>query len=110
MKYRVREEGDVAIVVFEGDIDLEFSGDVREILLENISKARRVLVDMSGVTLIDSSGVASLIEAFQSAKGSGSRFALVAVSDAAMRVLRLAHLERVFPIFDSVADAVADAG
>ena len=106
MKYRVREEGDIAIVVLEGDIDLEFSGDVREILLENVSKARRVLVDMSGVTLIDSSGVASLLEGFQTARKRGKDFSLVAVGDPVMRVLKLARLDTVFETADSVDAAM----
>jgi|SaaInl7_200m_RNA_FD_contig_21_1771281_length_450_multi_9_in_0_out_0_1 anti-sigma B factor antagonist len=108
MKYRVREEGDIAIVVFEGDIDLEFSGDVREILLDNVSKARRVLVDMSGVTLIDSSGVASLLEGFQTARKRGKEFSLVAVGDPVMRVLKLARLDTVFETAESIAAAMGD--
>jgi len=108
MKHRVREEGDVAIIVFEGDIDLEFSGDVRNILLENVSKARRVLVDMSGVTLIDSSGVASLLEGFQTARKRGKDFSLVAVGDPVRRVLKLARLDTVFETAESVAAAMGD--
>ena len=108
MKHRVREEGDVAIIVFEGDIDLEFSGDVRNILLENVSKARRVLVDMSGVSLIDSSGVASLLEGFQTARKRGKDFSLVAVGDPVMRVLKLARLDTVFETAESVAAAMGD--
>ena len=45
---------------------------------------------MSSVSYIDSSGVASLVEAYQSARRGSTSFALVAVSDAAMRVLELA--------------------
>ncbi len=108
MKYQVRAEGDTAIIVFAGDIDLEFSGKVREILLENVAKARRVLVDMSGVTLIDSSAVASLLEGFQSARKRGKGFSLVAIGDPVMRVLRLARLDTVFNIAESVAAAMGD--
>jgi anti-sigma B factor antagonist len=110
MKHEVAKEHGLAVVAFSGDIDFGSSPEARRVLLDTLENEGGLLVDLAAVAYIDSSGVASLIEAFQSAKGSGSRFALVAVSDAAMRVLRLAHLERVFPIFDSVAAAVADAG
>ncbi|MDP6953994.1 MAG: STAS domain-containing protein [Alphaproteobacteria bacterium] len=110
MKHEVAKEQGLAVVAFSGDIDFGSSPEARRVLLDTLENEGGLLVNLAAVAYIDSSGVASLIEAFQSAKGSGNRFALIAVSDAAMRVLRLAHLERVFPIFDSVADAVADAG
>jgi anti-sigma B factor antagonist len=110
MEHHVREEHGIAVAAFRGDIDFNSSPKVREILLDLVADKDGLLVDLSSVDYIDSSGVASLIEAFQSAKGGGRRFGLVAVSGPAMRVLQLAHLEKVFPIYDSVADAVAGAG
>ena len=53
-----------------------------------------------------SSGVASLVEAFQLAKQKESSFSLVAVSPAAMRVLALARLDRVFTIHESLEDGL----
>jgi anti-sigma B factor antagonist len=50
-----------------------------------------------------------LVEAFQSARKVGIRFALVSVSDAAMRVLQLARLDRIFSIHASLDDALADS-
>jgi anti-sigma B factor antagonist len=110
MEHQVREEHGLAVAAFGGDIDFSSSPEVREILLDLVADKGDLLVDLSSVDYIDSSGVASLIEAFQSAKRDGRRFGLVAVSRPAMRVLQLAHLEKVFPIYDSVADAVAGAG
>jgi anti-sigma B factor antagonist len=50
------------------------------------------------VTYIDSSGIASLVEAYQTAKKKGLRFGLLAVSEPVMSVLALARLDKVFPI------------
>ena len=77
-------------------------------MLDCVGRNRTVLVDMSAIAYIDSSGVASLVEAFQSARKAGSRFALVAVSEAALRVLQLARLDRIFSIHASLDDALAD--
>ena len=63
-----------------------------------------MLVDLSQVEYIDSSGVASLVEGYQTAKKQSLKFGLVGVSDAAMSVLKLARLDKVFPIYDSVAE------
>ena len=59
---------------------------------------------MSGVSYIDSSGVASLVETFKAARKSDAKFGLVSVSQPAMRVLELAGLDRSFSIYDSVTD------
>ena len=108
MAYQVRSEGDRTIVALSGDVDLDTSPKVRAVLLESVRAKRGVLVDMSDVTYIDSSGVASLVEAYQSARRDSTPFALVAVSDAAMRVLELARLDQVFAIHASVSEAMAN--
>ncbi len=110
MTYEVRSEGDTTIVALSGDVDLDSSPQVRTVLLESVREKRGVLVEMSAVSYIDSSGIASLVEAYQSARRGSTRFALVAVSDSAMRVLELARLDRVFSIHASITDALADGG
>ena len=61
---------------------------------------------MSGANYIDSSGIASLVEAYQTARKSGSGFGLVEVSEGAMRVLELARLDKVFTIYGSLAEGL----
>ena len=108
MAYQVRSEGDTTIVALSGEVDLDSSPQVRNVLLESVGDKRGVLVEMSDVSYIDSSGIASLVEAYQSARRGSTRFALVAVSESAMRVLELARLDQVFSIHASVSDALAD--
>ena len=110
MQHTLRVEQDALVIAFEGEVDLEHSPKAREVLLEGIKQGKQVFVDMSGVTYIDSSGVASLVEAFQRAKGEGANFALVAVNPAALRVLQLARLDKVFAIHDTLAEGIDAAG
>ena len=105
----IKEQQGIAVIALTGDVDLEGSPKVRDVLLDCVGK-RPVLVDMSGVSYIDSSGVASLVEAHQTARKSETTFALAQVSQSAMRVLELARLDKVFVIHSSVADALRDAG
>ena len=106
MKHSVREEGGAVVASLSGDVDLESSPRARELLLGLVRGGRKVLVDLSGVGYIDSSGVASLIEAFQLARRGGTGFALVAPTPSALRVLELARLDRVFTIHATLADAL----
>lgn len=109
MKHSVKEERGALVVSFSGEVDLEHSPQAREILLEQVGRRRRVLVDLSAVDYIDSSGIASLVEAFQKAKKSNTGFALAAPNPAALRVLELARLDRVFRIFATLEEGL-DAG
>jgi len=109
MAHSVREEQGILVVSFEGDVDLEYSPKARQILLDSVKRRRDVLVDLSGVGYIDSSGVANLVEAFQLSRQKGTGFALVSVNAAALRVLQLARLDKVFTIYASLGEGL-DAG
>lgn len=106
MQHAVREEDGSIVVSFEGEMDLDQSPKAREVLLNGVRRKRGVLVDLSGVTYIDSSGVASLVEAYQLARKNHTSFALVSVNPAALRVLELARLDKVFTIHETLADGL----
>ncbi len=110
MKHRIRDENGATVVAFEGDVDLESSPEARKILLDCLGRTSSLLVDLSAVTYIDSSGVASLVESFQSARKTGRNFALVAVSGSVLSVLRLGRLDKVFTIYDTLEDGLEKIG
>jgi anti-sigma B factor antagonist len=111
MIYETRDEGDVRVVVIQGEVDLLYADDMRTVLLEGIrSPACGVLVDMTGVTLIDSSGIASLLEALQTGRKRGKSLVLAGVGDHVMRVFKLARLETVFVMADTVEEGLLKTG
>ncbi len=103
MTYTVQQESGYDIVRLTGDIDLSCSPQARKTILTSLSLGHHTLVDLSAVSYIDSSGVASLVEGFQSARKQTLRFGLIGVSEAAMSVLELARLDKVFPIHVDLA-------
>ena len=110
MKYGTREEGGYTVLELTGDVDLSCSPDARKQILDCLGKNQHLLVEMSAVNYIDSSGVASLVEGYQTAKKKNLRFGLVGVSEAAMNVLQLARLDKVFPINASVEERLQADG
>ncbi len=110
MIHRIKDENGATVVAFEGDVDLESSPEARRILLDCLGRTSSLLVDLSAVTDIDSSGIASLVESFQNARKAGRHFALVAVSSSVLSVLRLSRLDKVFTIYDTLEDGLARAG
>ena len=107
MKHEITERHGVSVVALKGEVDLESSPAARKLLLKSIDDSTQVLVDLSGVTYIDSSGVASLVEALQVSKKNGTRFALAAASEPTRRVLELARLDKVFTIHKTVDAGLA---
>ena len=108
MNISVREDRGFLVMTLDGEADLQHTPSLRKSLLEAVSGGRPVVVDMSHVSYIDSSGVASLVEAYQSARKKGFSFALAGLSPAALRVLQLARLDRVFTIHTTIDSAVGE--
>lgn len=105
MDHTVHIEEDRHIVTFCGDVDLENSPTARKVLLEVVGQAQNILVDLTAVTYMDSSGIASLVEAYQQAKKNGVSFSLVSVSSAVLRVINMARLDKVFTIHENLESA-----
>jgi anti-sigma B factor antagonist len=101
------EQSGRVVVALTGEIDMEEAPKVRRALLDCMKQKRDILVDLSQVTYIDSSGIASLIEGLQAARKQKNDLALVSVSQRARRVLELARLDKVFTIHADLATALA---
>ncbi len=110
MSNEVREDQGNLVVELDGEIDLDRAPQLRSLLLDCVGRGRNILVDLSAVSYIDSSGIASLVEALQAAGKGGIKLGLVAVSDEAMRVFELARLDKVFDIHIDIDAAKAAAG
>ena len=109
MEYLTRTEGAYTVISLTGEVDLQVSPQARQQILQHLGEQQNVLVDMSAVEYIDSSGIASLVEGLRLARSKNLEFGLVGVSKAAMQVLKLARLDQVFTIHDSVSDRLGTA-
>ena len=69
--------------------------------------AQRVVLDMSGVSFMDSAGVGALVSLFVSRRNQGKQFGLAALAPQASAVVTVAGLQNLLPIYKSVGDAGA---
>lgn len=102
MEYKTTIEGNCSIITLTGEIDLQTSPQAREQILQALNDNRHVLVEMSEVEYIDSSGIASLVEGYQDAKSRNLIIGLVNISETTRQVLQLARLDQVFPLYENV--------
>jgi anti-sigma B factor antagonist len=108
MQTREQTDQGVKILAIEGEIDLACSPDLRALLHGYAKKKAPALVlDFQGVTYVDSSGLATLIEYVRLAQPFGGRFGLACVSDRVRTIFDLVRLTEFFPIFPTLAEARA---
>jgi anti-sigma B factor antagonist len=99
----------VTIFDITGHIDLANSPELRKALLKELreNKTPRVILNLTGVRYIDSSGVASLVEGLKAARDQGLRFILYGLSPSAREVLQLSRLIKIFEVFENEQEALA---
>ena len=96
------------ILALEGEIDLHRSPQVKESLEPLITqKVPRILLDFSGVTYVDSSGLATMIETLQRIQSYGGKFAMFGLRESVRNIFEIARLDQIFTIFPDEASAVA---
>lgn len=107
MEIAEKSEKNVTILVIRGEIDLHVSPSLRAALKTKAqAKTPRLLLDFAGVGYIDSSGLATLIEYYQSARAYQGKLALCALSSSVRSSFDLVRLTEVFSIFSSEAEAL----
>lgn len=90
---------DGVVIRPSGDIDLSRAPSLRTQIAEVFKTTpMRVVVDLSDVPYMDSSGVATLVEGMQIASRSGTKFILLGLQDRVRSIFEIARLDTVFTI------------
>ncbi|HEY0368311.1 MAG TPA: STAS domain-containing protein [Chthoniobacterales bacterium] len=98
------------VLPLEGEIDLHVSPRIASSLTAMVNqKPPQLVVDLSQVSYIDSSGLAVLIEAMQNVAAYGGKFALAGLQETVRPIFEIARLDQVFRIFPDVDAALAAA-
>ena len=99
--------GPRAIVALPGEIDITNSAAIKSSLLGTLDNPGLVIADMTGTTFCDSSGLRMLIVARDRAAASGCTLRIVIRPDSSVaRSLAILGMDRMLPIYASVADAM----
>ncbi len=102
MHFNLRKAGTYTVIDWTGDVGMSVAPDAREQILQCLDEGQDLLLDLSKVRYIDSSGVAVLVEGHLTAKKKELHFGLVAPSRAVISVLKLARMEEILPIHASI--------
>jgi len=104
----LREDHDRGVLfLVDGQVDMHTSPELRRHLRKALeAKNSPVVVDLSSVSFIDSSGLATLIEALQGVGRYGGKLRLVGLAPAVKNLFRLSNLTSIFDIRDGREEAL----
>ena len=105
-----RERDGQVIVALRGALDVADAVSVAAALTAVAARQRDIIIDLTGLEFIDSSGVAALVRGRRQARYAGGELLLAAPQQQVLRVLTLTRLIDVFPVHASVAEAACSAG
>lgn len=108
MKIDSKEENDVVIFAIQGQIDLYHAPELKEKIQEAIERGKnKVIINLEGVSYIDSSGIGALISSHSISKKQQGTFRICHVSGSVRKVFELTKLTTFFNVDDTQADSLS---
>ena len=108
LKLETRVSNGVVILSCTGRVVFgDEASSLREALKHLLSANKQIIVNMSGVSYIDSGGLASLVGACSSARMAGAEIKLMGLGQRIKDTLQVTKLVTVFEVYDSEQQAVA---
>jgi anti-sigma B factor antagonist len=107
LKTDSRVEGGITIVSCSGRITFgDESMALREGLKKVLAESRQLVLNLSGVTYIDSGGLGTLVGVYSSARGAGADIKLTGLGQRLHDVLQITKLVTVFEVYDTEQQAI----
>jgi anti-sigma B factor antagonist len=114
MNFDIKTEelaNDTYVIALTGEVDLYTAPEFKQQLLEVIGQgAKEVVVDFSDTTFIDSTTLGVLVGGVKRLRPNGGRLALVCSDRNITKIFEITGLNKVFPIYESRAEAVESIG
>ena len=98
LELATRSQGAERTIVVKGDVDMDSSPELRDEVKRALKGAQSLKLDLSGVSYMDSSGIAVLIQALRASNAQKAAFSLLNPSGQVNGVIGLSQLQTVFKI------------
>ena len=106
MRLHEQTEHGIDVIQLQGDVDMHFAPVLRQVLA---GKAKAccpaLLLDLSGVDFINSSGLAAILEYLRESADNQCLFCIGGISSSVRPIIEMVRLDRSMPVFASAADA-----
>ena len=95
MSYKVTEEGNIATIHLDGEIDMDVVEKAKEVIFPHVDAGKEVHLNLKDVSYMDSSGISVLIESHQKALENNTKVIVKEVSKSVLKVIMMAKLEQI---------------
>ena len=108
MNIETRKKGDVVIVDFQGRLAVGVGDEVLPRLVSELLDEgnRKILLNLSDMEYIDSSGLGELVQSLKTSKRFGAQLVLLKPQDRVRRTLKLTNLLPMFSVYETEAEAL----
>lgn len=109
LDYRKTDYEDLCIIALQGHLNALTAEQLRSMIQELVvSRRRYVVLDLSALELIDSSGVGALVSLFKKVKTYQGHVKMAALRGQPADIFRLLNLHKAFDVCPGVDDAVQE--
>ena len=99
----------VAVLTLRGEIDVYTAPRMRQAIVDLVDAGSlNIVVDMGMVDFLDSTGLGVLVEGLKRVRTRGGNLSLVVTQDKIVKIFDITGLNKAFPIFSSLEDALKE--
>lgn len=108
MQLKIKEQEDIVIITVEEErMDAHNSGNLKERMLQLFDEGKyQLVIDLTAVRFIDSSGLGALVSGFKNASARDGSLKLCCLQPQVRSMFELTRLHRVFEIFTTLQEAL----
>ncbi|MGH3007752.1 MAG: STAS domain-containing protein [Gaiellaceae bacterium] len=114
MNFDIKTEqvgGDAHVIALSGEVDLYTAPEFKQQLLEVIGQGgKRIVVDFTDTTFIDSTTLGVLVGGVKRLRPSGGQLSLVCSDRNITKIFEITGLNKVFPIYETRDEALGSLG
>ncbi|GCE75437.1 anti-sigma-B factor antagonist [Cellulomonas biazotea] len=111
MRVTSRDVGGRTVVEVDGEVDVSTADALRECVIDLLDRERTdLVVDLGGVTFMDSTGLGVLVGSLKKVRLLGGRLQLVISTERVEQLFRITALLPVFTVHGTVEEALTDDG
>jgi anti-sigma B factor antagonist len=108
MAVKIENKNGLSVCYIDGEIDINTSPSIKKQFDKLLSaKTAKVVVNLSKVTYVDSSGLATLVEILKNMRSYGGRLRLTNMSSKIKSLFEITKLEKLFDIMADESEAVS---
>ncbi len=108
MAVKIETKSGLTVCYVEGEIDINTSPDIKKSFDKLITKKTpKIIINLSKVTYVDSSGLATLVEILKNMKSYGGRMRLTNLSPKIKSLFEITKLEKLFEIMADENEAIS---